>query len=233
MVELAQTVPPPILPMPGPPANLPPFRPNPLAGDVATGLGNFLSNGAECKVPRYMTGEKLTPFFEKCPPAKFLNPANPECSCAEFHNSFQDFAVVMVKSGGTFVSGFGNGQLYPLIFLSMLVVVMVVLCAPFVYYFSYRMSRKEIKDTDQPEFFFRWHKQRLSSLICLVLICFGFALFFMDLVSANTIKFGDILELSTGYPGLVLTAFGFLIWMKILGSETSKIKRPPLKTAKE
>jgi len=191
-----------------------------VTGDAITG-GTFVANGAECKVPQYIITEKFNAFAEKCPPNKFLNAEFPECSCASFNANFNDFAVVMVKSGGTYFSGFGSGGMYPYLVFCLVVVSMTIAAAPFVYFFSYRMSRNEIRDTHKPDFFLKWHRQRLSSLICLVLICFGFSLFFFNLVgSGTTFKLGSLV-ITTAYPGLVLALFGILVWMKILNKSES------------
>lgn len=225
---MSQLAAPPILPFPGPNGNqlLQFWHSSPPAGDAVSAMGTFVANGNECKVPQYILGDKFSHFAEKCPPEKFLNSSYPDCSCANLHASFDDFAVVMVKSGGTFFSGFGNGSLYPYIFLCILIVLLVVICAPFVYFFSYRMSRNEIKDTHRPDFFLKWHRQRLSSLICLVLVSFGFALFFMHFVgSGTTLKINDWFEISTAYPGLVMALLGILVWMKILNNKESATAR--------
>lgn len=154
-------------------------------------------------------------FFEKCPSDKFLNPAHPECSCKEYTTAFTDYGVLNLKFGSWFYTANGTGTFFPILFFVVLGVALMIVCAPAVYFFSYRMSRRELHETHREEFFIQWHQQRLSSLICLLLICLGFVLLMMGVSGQSEIDIAGLVK-TTALPGVIFALMGFLTWRIIL-----------------
>jgi hypothetical protein len=207
-----------VLPIPGVSVNpnIPSFRPLRM-GDVFPGIGDFVANGSACRVPALSDFPKLDIFFHACPPGKFLNIANPECSCAALRSVIEDHAVFTVKLGAQYFPIYGGGTLYPLFLLLIVATVAVVASVPFVYYISYRMSRRELMESKRGrEFFLTWHQQRLSSLICLALICFGFVLLLLGITGPTEINVFGFFKMSTSLPGLGSMLLGFLTWRMII-----------------
>jgi hypothetical protein len=207
--------PPPILPFQGPLPFLPAFQPL-AVGEADAGMVVFQSNGHICRVPRFINFNKMQTYFAKCPSDKFLAPDHPECSCGTYTSNFDDFGSVVIKSGSWSYYASGNGALYPVVMLAVLSVALIIICMPFVYFFSYRMSRRELSQSHREGFFFQWHKQRLSSLICLTMICFGFILLLLGVSGNSEIAVFGLFTISTSLPGIVFALLGFLTWRIIL-----------------
>ncbi|WP_349958134.1 hypothetical protein [Rhizobium sp. ZPR3] len=209
----------------GPMPILPQYQPL-LIGETNGEFGVFDANGHTCRVPKIVNISKIRAFFGGCPPAKFLNDQNPECSCKAFISQMDDFGILTTKIGGQYYTAYGTGIGYPIMLVILALIVFGTIGAPIIYFISYRMSRSEIQATKNPEFFFQWHARRLSGLFALVLFCAGFALFFLSLAGTSEIELLG-LRLSTNYPGLVMVAFGFLIWWRILSGTLRVVKAAP------
>jgi hypothetical protein len=216
VLQLAQA--PKTLPIPGisPNPNFPHFQTYQLS-DSFTGIGAFVANGQTCKVPAITNFGKLNIFFQACPPDKFMNPANPACTCSALRELVDDQALVSLKLGSYFFNYYGSGTVYPAMALLVAATVMTIVCVPFVYYFSLRMSTRELREIRKGrQFFLAWHQQRQSSAIGLVLICFGFILVLMGITGTAEVDVFGLFKMTTSYPGLISLILGFLTWRMIL-----------------
>lgn len=226
-IAQVQSPPPAILPYVGP---IPPQTPivphfnRVRIGDADIGTIVFENNGKVCQVPFFVNFDKVNVFFRKCPNDKFLNTENPECSCSSFIREFIDYGAINIKAGSHFYTANGSGTFYPVALFILLAVTLTIICAPFVYFFSYRMTRSELKEAADKGFFFEWHKQRLSSLICLTFICLGFVLLIIGVSGQNEIDVLGLVKTSAG-PGVAFALFGFLLWRMIIARPTSKSRQ--------
>ena len=216
LVQSPLPSPPPILPFPGPPTFWTPTFQHITVGEADSGMIVFQSNGKTCRTPMFVNFDKVRDFFAKCPADKFLNPDHPECSCGAYTSNFTDYGALVIKSGSWSYTANGSGVLYPIFMFVILAVALIIICTPFVYFFSYRMSRKELSETNRETFFFQWYKQRLSSLICLMMVCFGFILLLLGVSGSSEISVFGLFKLSTSLPGIVFALLGFLTWRIIL-----------------
>jgi hypothetical protein len=216
MIAQAQPAPQPGQPQPFQPPKVLPIPRLQSYGDATIGALELSANSKTCVVPTIVDRFRFDVFFTTCPIDKFLKPEYPECSCAAYLQRLDDFGGVAFKWGPHYHSALMPGIAFPLLWLALVLAILVALCAPAVYFFSYRMSRRELAAAGNPDFFLRWHRQRLSVFICMAMTCFGFLLVLLGIAGNATISLGEGWNITTTTLGIVFVFFGFLIWQYIL-----------------
>ena len=203
--------PPAVLPFPGsfvPSSNF-------VVGETPIGVLVFRNNGQECSSPMSVYPDKYINFFNKCTPDRFLNVEFPECGCDSIRNIVMDYGVLNLKFGSQMYIINGSGTAFPILMILVLFPVIFCICYPFVYYFSYRMSKKELILAKDRNFFYQWHTRRLSSFMSILLVCGGISLFSFGISGDSEV---DVLglKIATQFPGLILAVLGVVLWAKII-----------------
>jgi hypothetical protein len=184
---------------------------------VYFGMKDVVSPHGRCLIPQYPFSE-VNKFLLNCTTEKFMNPDNPECSCNALNASFPDYVITLTKSGsmlGEF-GGSGGASLY--VFAAFVVAISFVVTLPLTLLISYRMSRREVQATKNGTFFMKWHRQKQSSFISLVLIVLGVILLFASVSGQSELDLAGILKITSVYPGLISLVLGFWIWLTTIRS---------------
>jgi hypothetical protein len=222
--QIAQTNPPPILPM----GDLYPPWPLPIAnGDASSGLSVFSFAGRSCEAPMPISPQQVISFFEKCTKENVFFASDGPCSCQSFQSIVSDHFTFHAKVFGKTVKMFANGTLGNILLVTIVVMIFSLICLPLVYWLSYRLSRKELMATKSQDFFLKWHTQRNSSFFCLTLIVLGGLLFLLNVNGQTEIKLTEALSINTTYPGLAMVFFGVIIWLLM----ARKVNPSPKKTS--
>lgn len=173
-------------------------------------------NGKVCTAPILLNPEAGSKFFAKRLPEKSLSEGRAECNCGPFVPQIGDFWTIRLRIVPQCGVKYRYGAMSPLIAIVLLLAAILIICTPFVYSFAYRTSRREISLTSSREDVFKkWRKQQISSLMCLILSCFGFSLFLLGIMDSVEVIFKNN-KMSTSLLGISLSVLSFAIWWRNL-----------------